>query len=159
MAVCKSKLTEKVVTIIGSILLVVLVGIQFVPTKPNLSEIVPETDFMVINSVPKTIQNKLQVSCYDCHSNNTEYPWYNKIQPIAWILEDHVVQGKEELNFNEWGNYSARRKNSKLKSIISQIEDDEMPLFSYTIVHGDAKLSEEDKKEIIKYLTQVKKDL
>lgn len=155
----KSKLTKKTVKIIGSILLVVLVGIQFMPTTQNQSDTVPQADFMIINTVPKTVQNKLQVSCYDCHSNNTEYPWYNKIQPVAWILEDHVVQGKEELNFNEWGNYSARRKNSKLKSIISQMEDDEMPLYSYTLIHGDAKLSEEEKMEIIKYLTLVKKDL
>jgi len=149
----------KAVKIIGFFLLIVLVGIQFVPTTQNQSDTVPKTDFMMINTVPKTIQSKLQVSCYDCHSNNTEYPWYNKIQPIAWILEDHVVKGKEELNFNEWGNYSTRRKNSKLKSIISQMEDDEMPLYSYSLIHSNAKLSEEEKKEIIKYLTQVKKDL
>lgn len=149
----------KAVKIIGFFLLIVLVGIQFVPTTQNQSDTVPQTDFMMINTVPNTIQSKLQVSCYDCHSNNTEYPWYNKIQPIAWILEDHVVKGKEELNFNEWGNYSTRRKNSKLKSIISQIEDDEMPLYSYSLIHGDAKHSEEEKMEIIKYLTQVKKDL
>jgi hypothetical protein len=135
------------------------VGIQFVPTKPNQSVMVPQTDFMVVNDVPLLVKKKIQVSCYDCHSNNTDYPWYNKIQPIAWILEDHIVEGKEELNFNEWGNYSTRRKNSKLKSIISQIEDDEMPLFSYTIVHGDAKLTEAEKKKIIKLMTQLKNDL
>jgi len=149
----------KEVKIIGFVLLIVLVGIQFMPTTRNQSDTVPKTDFMMVNTVPKTIQNKLQVSCYDCHSNNTEYPWYNKIQPVAWILEDHVVHGKEELNFNEWANYSARRKNSKLKSILSQIEDNEMPLYSYTLIHGDAKLSEKEKIEIIKYLTLVKKDL
>jgi hypothetical protein len=149
----------KAVKIIGFVLLIVLVGIQFMPTTRNQSDTVPKTDFMMVNTVPKTIQNKLQVSCYDCHSNNTEYPWYNKIQPVAWILEDHVVHGKEELNFNEWANYSARRKNSKLKSILSQIEDNEMPLYSYTLIHGDAKLSEKEKIEIIKYLTLVKKDL
>jgi hypothetical protein len=136
-----------------------MVSIQFVPTERNQSDVVPQTDFMRVNMVPKPIQNKLQVSCYDCHSNHTEYPWYNKIQPIAWILENHIVQGKKELNFNEWANYSDRRKNSKLKSIIRQIEDAEMPLSSYTIVHRDAKLSEEEKKEIIELMTQLKNDL
>ena len=114
---------------------------------------------MLVNNVPKDVQDKLKVSCYDCHSNNTEYPWYNRIQPVAWFLENHIREGKSELNFNEWGELSDRRKNSKLRSIISQIEDDEMPLDSYTFIHWDAKFSELEKKEIIKYMTQLKNSL
>ena len=78
---------------------------------------------------------------------------------MAWFLEDHIEEGKNELNFNEWGDYSDRRKNSKLRSIISQIEDDEMPLDSYTFIHRDAKFSESEKKEILKYMTQLKNKL
>lgn len=140
-------------------MLATLVGIQFVPTKPNQSVMVPQTDFMVVNNVPLSVKKKIQVSCYDCHSNNTAYPWYNKVQPVAWLLEDHVKEGKAELNFNEWDSLSSRRKNSKLKSIISQIEDGEMPLWSYTLVHRDAKLTEAEKKEIIKFIAQLKNDL
>ena len=77
-------------------------------------------------------------SCYDCHSNNTKYTWYNKVQPVAWFLEDHVKEGKAELNFNEWDSWSNCRKKSKLKSII---------------IHGDTKLS---KKEITQWLTQLR---
>ncbi len=149
----------KAFKIIGLVLLIVFVGIQFVPTARNQSDAVPQTDFMIVNNAPETIKIKLQVSCYDCHSNNTQYPWYNKIQPVAWILEDHIGHGKEELNFNIWGDLSRRRKNSKLKSIISQIEDDEMPLTSYALIHWDAKLSETEKREITKYLTLIKNDL
>ncbi len=139
--------------------MVALVVIQFFPMNRNQSESVPETDFMSVNTVPANIQNKIEVSCYDCHSNNTEYPWYNRVQPVAWFLEDHIKDGKAELNFNEWGDYSDRRKNSKLRSIISQVEDDEMPLDSYTFIHRDAKFSESEKKEIIKYLTKLKNNL
>jgi hypothetical protein len=149
----------KTIKIIALVFLVVLVGIQFVPTNRNQSEVVPKSDFMLVNNVPKDVQDKLKVSCYDCHSNNTAYPWYNKIQPAAWFLEDHIKEGKDELNFNEWGEYSDRRKNSKLRSIISQIEDDEMPLDSYTFIHGDAKLSKEVKTEMIQYMTQLKNSL
>lgn len=149
----------KTIKIIALVFLVVLVGIQFVPTNRNQSEVVPKSDFMLVNNVPKDVQDKLKVSCYDCHSNNTAYPWYNKIQPAAWFLEDHIKEGKDELNFNEWGELSDRRKNSKLRSIISQIEDDEMPLDSYTFIHWDAKFSELEKKEIIKYMTQLKNSL
>ncbi|WP_339840960.1 heme-binding domain-containing protein [uncultured Maribacter sp.] len=146
----------KIVKIIGLFLLVTLVGIQFFPTSRNQSDTIPRTDFMLVNDVPEQIKNKLQVSCYDCHSNNTAYPWYNKVQPVAWLLENHVKEGRAELNFNEWDSLSSRRKASKLKSIISQIENDEMPLASYTLIHSDAVFSETEKQDIIKFLTELK---
>ncbi|WP_339652591.1 heme-binding domain-containing protein [uncultured Maribacter sp.] len=149
----------KVVKKIALVLLVAFVGIQFIPTERNQSDSVPSTDFMLVNNVPENIQKKLQVSCYDCHSNNTDYPWYNKVQPVAWYLEDHVEHGKEELNFNEWDSYSSRRKNSKLKSIISQIEDDEMPLKSYTLIHRDARLSDNEKKIVLDWVSKLKDSL
>jgi hypothetical protein len=150
----------KFVKSIALILLVAFVGIQFVPTERNQSDVVvPKTDFMLINDVPKDIKNKLQVSCYDCHSNNTAYPWYSKIQPGAWFMENHIKEGKAELNFNEWDSLSNRRKKSKLKSIISQIKDDNMPLSSYTLIHRNTIFSENKKKEIIKYLTELKNNL
>ena len=133
--------------------------IQFFPTTLNERDTVPQSDFMVENQVPATIKNRLKVSCYDCHSNNTDYPWYSKIQPSAWYLEDHIQEGKDELNFNEWAEYSDRRKNSKLRSIISQIEEDEMPLDSYTLIHRDAILSDEDKTLIVDFITALKDSL
>jgi hypothetical protein len=147
----------KIVKIIALILLVGFVGIQFVPTDLNQSDTVPKTDFLLVNNTQENISALLQESCYDCHSNNTEYPWYNKVQPVAWFLEDHINEGKEELNFNEWDAYSNRRKNSKLKSIISQVKDDEMPLASYTLIHKDAKLSNSEKTLIIDYMKNLKK--
>ena len=149
----------KIVKIIALILLVGFVGIQFVPTDLNQSDTVPKTDFLLVNKTQENISALLQESCYDCHSNNTEYPWYNKVQPVAWFLEDHINEGKEELNFNEWDAYSNRRKNSKLKSIISQVKDDEMPLASYTLIHKDAKLSNSEKTLIIDYMKNLKETL
>jgi len=149
----------KVLKKITIILIVTFVGIQFIPTSRNESKSVPETDFMLVNNVPPAIENKLQVSCYDCHSNNTNYPWYSTIQPGAWFMENHIKNGKTELNFNEWADYSNRRKNSKLKSIISQIKDGEMPLNSYTIIHKDAALSETEKQEMIQWMTQLRDSL
>ena len=149
----------KIVKIIALILLVGFVGIQFVPTDLNQSDTVPKTDFLLVNNTQENISALLQESCYDCHSNNTEYPWYNKVQPVAWFLEDHINEGKEELNFNEWDAYSNRRKNSKLKSIISQVKDDEMPLASYTLIHKDAKLSNSEKTLIIDYMKNLRETL
>ncbi|GBF21605.1 hypothetical protein C21_03791 [Arenibacter sp. NBRC 103722] len=149
----------KLLKIIAWLALVALVVIQFFPVNLNESDTVPQSDFMIVNQVPATIKNQLQVSCYDCHSNNTDYPWYSKLQPAAWYLEDHIQEGKDELNFNEWATYSDRRKCSKLRSIISQIEEDKMPFDSYTLIHRDAILSDEDKTTIIDYMTALKDSL
>jgi len=138
------------------LLFIVFVGIQFIPMKLNVSDEVYETDFMNIYSVPKAISEKLVVSCYDCHSNNTKYPWYNKIQPVAWYLEGHIKEGKKELNFNEFGNYSVRRQKSKIKSIIREIERNKMPLVSYTNMHEDAILNKDEKKELLGYFEMLK---
>lgn len=146
----------KTVKKIMMVLLVAFVGIQFIPTERNQSDIVPVTDFMLVNKVPNNIKSKLQVSCYDCHSNNTNYPWYNKIQPVAWFLEDHINEGKAELNFSEWDSLSNRRKGSKLRSIIKQIESDKMPLSSYTIIHKEAVFSGTEKQDIISYMKKLK---
>jgi len=149
----------KTVKIILLILLVAFVGIQFIPAERNQTDIVPLTDFMLVNNVPNNIKNKLQLSCYDCHSNNTKYPWYNKIQPVAWFLEEHIKDGKKELNFSDWTTYSNRRKKSKLRSIIKQLESGEMPLNSYTLIHKDAKLLMEETNEMINFITQLKDSL
>lgn len=149
----------KVLKIIGWIALIAFVVIQFFPMDYNQSETVPQTDFMLVNKVPATVEKSLQLSCYDCHSNNTKYPWYNKFQPVAWFLEDHIKEGKAELNFNEWDYYSERRKNSKLRSIIKQIENGEMPLDSYTLIHRNAIFSKEEKETVLNYMKTLKDDL
>jgi len=145
----------KIVKISGLVLLIVFVVVQFVPTSLNQSDVIPPTDIMKTYDVPKQVEAIFKTSCYDCHSNNTNYPWYNKVQPMAWLLEDHINKGKEELDFSDFGSYSKRRQKSKLKSIRSQIEDDEMPLSSYTLIHRDAKLSESDKVMVVEWVNKI----
>ena len=145
----------KIVKISGLVLLIVFVVVQFVPTSLNQSDVIPPTDIMKTYDVPKQVEAIFKTSCYDCHSNNTNYPWYNKVQPMAWVLEDHINKGKEELDFSDFGSYSKRRQKSKLKSIRSQIEDDEMPLSSYTLIHRDAKLSESDKVMVVEWVNKI----
>ncbi|WP_372769620.1 heme-binding domain-containing protein [Lutibacter sp.] len=138
------------------ILLMAFVGIQFIPTIRNQSVLILQTDFNNTFEVPNNIQRILKISCYDCHSNNTNYPWYNKIQPASWLLEKHIKEGKKELNFSEFGTYSKRRQKSKLKAVINQIRDDEMPLYSYALIHGETILSERNKKYLIDWLSKQK---
>jgi len=141
------------------IIVIVLVGIQFIPTKRNQSTAILETDVTKTFDVPSNIQQILKISCYDCHSNNSIYPWYNKIQPVSWVMENHINTGKKELNFSEFGSYSKRKQRNKLKSIISQIKDDEMPLLSYTIIHRNAKLSVKDRELLINWITKLRDSL
>lgn len=136
-----------------------MVVIQFFPVVLNESGETPPTDFMQVNPVPERVSGILQRSCYDCHSNHTRYPWYNKVQPVAWFLQGHIQEGKEELNFSDWGLYSQRRQRSKLKSVISQVDEGEMPLPSYTWIHTDAALSEPDKAILIDYISELRDSL
>jgi len=150
---------KKYIKKIGIALLVVFIGIQFTPKTYNESTKVLTTNFMTTFDVPKNIESLLKNSCYDCHSNNTHYPWYNRIQPAAWFMESHINEAKEELNFSHFGDYSKRRQKSKLKSIISQITDNEMPLWSYTLIHQDAKLSEKDKEILEEWIENLRDNL
>ena len=125
-------------------LLVILVAIQFVQPARNQSVQVSTAGIASVTDVPANVQAILQNSCYDCHSNNTRYPWYATLQPGAWLMAYHIKEGKGELNFDEFGNYSKRRQLSKLKAIQGSIEDESMPLPSYTLVHRGASLSKTD---------------
>ena len=109
--------------------------------------------------VPEQVQGILEKSCYNCHSNNTDYPWYAYIQPLHWYLNDHIEAGKAELNFNEFDSYSSRRKLNKLRAIANSIEDGTMPLPSYTLLHGNAVLSETEKALLMSWIEKSKESL
>lgn len=139
----------KLVKLIGLAILIVLVGIQFIHTMRNQIAEIPSTDLILTYKISEEVGRQLHTSCYDCHSNNTIYPWYSRVQPIGWFLEGHINNGKAELNFSEFGSYSVRKQKNKLKSMVNQIEKDEMPLSSYTFIHRDARLSQECKKTLV----------
>jgi len=132
-------------------LLVVFIIIQFIQPVRNTSGQVLPTDISKTVSVPENVHQVLQRSCYDCHSNNTNYPWYNYMQPTAWILANHIKHGKRDLNFSDFGSYSMRKQQSKLKAIADQIKDGEMPLYSYTLIHKNARLTKEQKDLIVSW--------
>jgi hypothetical protein len=134
------------------LILIVFVIIQFFPVDYNISYEDTPNDFGNVLGAPKEIQDIFKSSCYDCHSNHTYYPWYSKIQPGSWFMEKHIKEGKKELNFNEFGSYSKRRQKSKLKSIANQIRDDKMPLFSYTLLHPNAKITKIKKNKILDWI-------
>ena len=141
------------------LLLVVLIAIQLIQLARNTNGQALPTDISKVVSVPENVQSLLKVACYDCHSNHTNYPWYTYLQPVGWILHNHIVNGKKELNFNDFGSYSKRRQQSKLKAIADQVRDDAMPLTSYKIMHADARLSKVEKDLIMNWATTTKNNL
>jgi hypothetical protein len=138
-------------------LLVILVIIQFIQPARNKSGQAMPNDISKMVAMPAKVQGILKKACYDCHSNNTQYPWYANVQPLNWFLDDHVQSGKAELNFNEFGAYTPRRQQSKLRSIENSLKDGTMPLSSYTLIHRNAILSEAEKMQIISWV-QISRD-
>ena len=130
----------------------IVLVIQVIPVERNVSTVPPGQSFEKTEKVPANVAAILKVSCYDCHSNNSRYPWYSELQPGAWFMARHIKKGKEELNFDEFNNYSKRRKKAKIKSIISQIEKEEMPFKSYLLLHPDAGITLNKKKVLLQVL-------
>lgn len=134
--------------------LVVLVGIQFIPADTNQQKGFSQTDIRYVYDVPEKVLKVLETSCYDCHSNNTSYPWYSKVQPVRLLMDKHIREGKAALNFSDFGDYSDRMKRNITQSIGSQVEEDEMPLPSYLLMHDEAKLSKEEKEALIDFFSK-----
>lgn len=141
--------------IILLVILFTVIVIQFIRPTKNVSDTRREADIITAFNIPSNVATVLKTSCSDCHSNNTRYPWYANIQPAGWLLAKHVSDGKEDLNFDEFANYSKRRQVSKLKSIRNSIKDASMPLSSYTLLHSDARLSDENKSIIISWTSKM----
>ncbi|TXE13509.1 hypothetical protein ESV85_05920 [Algoriphagus aquimarinus] len=143
---------KKLIWVSLFILIIVLVGIQFIPTNHNPNIPAGPDDFLVTNSSPVHIGKMLKTSCYNCHSDQVNYPWYSNFQPAGWLLDKHIKEGISELNFSEFGRLSGRMKKMKLESMIKQIEQEKMPISSYTLVHREAILSDAERKELTTYL-------
>ena len=141
------KLVKKILIV----LLIALVLLQFYPPEKNASGVIPETDLIVMAQPPGPVGDILKNSCYDCHSNTTNYPWYNNIVPVSYWLADHIEHGKEHLNFSVWGEYDAKKKAHKLEELIEEVKQHEMPLNSYLWMHSEAKLSEEQMETLIRW--------
>ena len=128
---------------------IVLVVIQFFRPEKNESNDLTY-DIATKYDVPNDVSHLLQVSCNDCHSNKTEYPWYANVQPVAWWLDHHVQDGRKHLNFSEVTTLPLFVQNHKLEEVIEMVDEHEMPLPSYTYLglHSEAKLSDEQRTKI-----------
>ena len=121
---------------------VIFIGIQFIPvdrTNPPVTEEI---------KAPENVLNILQTSCYDCHSNKTNWPWYSYVAPVSFFITGDVSEGRQHLNFTEWNNYDEKRKEKKLDGVAEAVEKGYMPLASYKLMHPSSKVDENEVKII-----------
>ncbi len=141
---------RKVLKWAGIIILVAFLLLQFMPRPAkNVSPEISEAHISKMVEIPPAVNKILDEACMDCHSNNTKYPWYSRIQPVAWWMGDHVIEGKKELNFSEFGNYTAKKQQKKWEETAEMVRDKEMPLKSYTYTHPGARLSAQERQTLI----------
>ena len=150
---------KKILKTVLIVLLIAFIVIQFIRPSKNAGEEIAANQITAVQQVPGDVQQLLKVSCYDCHSNTTHYPWYSKIQPVAWFLNDHIVEGKKELNFSEFANYPVFRRYKKFKETGKEVKDGDMPIFSYTLLHRDASLNADQKLLIETWAANAMKEM
>jgi hypothetical protein len=117
---------------------------QFIKPPKNQAEGLSENDISLAYEIPEAVHEILVQKCYDCHSNNTVYPWYSNLQPVGWFLYNHIREGKDHLNFSEFKSYPEKRAVHKLEELSEAVTDGWMPLDSYLWMHPHAKISAQD---------------
>ncbi|HYL80625.1 MAG TPA: heme-binding domain-containing protein [Candidatus Acidoferrum sp.] len=138
--------------------LVVLVA-QFIPVAKTNPSVDAAQTINAGMTLPAEVTQVFERSCQDCHSNRTVWPWYSQVAPASWLLAHHVNEGRRELNFSEWAQYPARRRDRKLKEICEQVRRGELPQASYTLLHPQAKLSDQEKQAICVWTDAARKAL
>lgn len=134
------------------VILIVFILIQFVRPVRNQSGQDEQSAIAVPFSIPDTVYSLFQNACFDCHSNDTNYPWYSNIQPVGWLIEKDISDGKAKLNFSELGSLSPRRQMSKWQNVENRIKDGTMPLPMYQFMHPRARLTEAERQRLIDWV-------
>lgn len=135
------------------------IALQFT-NPPRLNPaVVQGHDLMATNAPPPQIAALLKNACYDCHSSETQWPWYSHVAPLSWWLVKHVNDARDSLNFSEWPHDSARRARKKWNRIADAVDADEMPLPSYVWIHRQSRLNAQQRKQLIEWAQQEAKRL
>jgi hypothetical protein len=138
------------------ILLALLVIIQVFSIDKTRPEIVASEDLLQSDAVPEDVKTLLRNACADCHSFETKYPWYTNIEPLSWWIKGHIKGGRQKLNFSIWNSYPDKRKAHKIDECIEVLEQKRMPMKSYTWIHSEAKLSDENNKRLMAYFESLR---
>jgi hypothetical protein len=141
------------------LLIIAFIALQFVPVKMPGNTLAGKDDLISSGVLPENISSILRTSCYDCHSNQTFYPWYSKVAPASWLLAKDIREGRDNLNFSVWGSDSKRHQIGNLRKIREEVVSGDMPLGNYLIIHRRAKLSKEQKDALAKWTEDMTKNI
>lgn len=143
--------------LLGAVIL--LVAIQFIPTARNIELENEAGNFNALARPPAEISDLLNMACMDCHSQKTTYPWYASVAPISWLINNHVEEGREHLNFSTWGTYNFKQQAEKAAEAAEEVGERHMPLAAYTWMHGDAQLSDAQRNQLVVYFQQLEAEI
>jgi hypothetical protein len=142
----------------GLILAGIFIVLQFFQPELNRSGF-GDNNILVKEKLPENIGNMLKHSCFDCHSNQTNYPWYDRIAPASWMVAHHIREGKKQLNLSDWGSKDVIDKITFLGKIGDEVKSGSMPIPSYVMIHRDAKLSKQQTEELVNWTEKFSEEL
>jgi len=145
---------KKILKVLGLLILLSLIIIQFFRPEKNNNGYESFVNFEKDTKLPDEVLSIIKKNCFDCHTNQTRYPWYAEIAPVSYWLNDHINHGKKKFNMSEWDTYSLKKKDHKMEELIEEVKEGEMPLNSYTWIHGS--LSEEDREQLLQWASMVR---
>ncbi len=147
------KITIKKVVLM---LIVVFCLIQAIRIDKTITPIDTSKDLISITAPDVETTDILKKACYDCHSNQPTFPWYTNVAPVSWWIKHHIDEGRHHLNFSEWSTFSAKKKNHKIEECVEMLESNEMPMNSYTCMHKEAKLTNDQRLALVNYFKGLK---
>jgi hypothetical protein len=143
----------KVVKIVVGVFLALFILIQFIPFEVPKNSFDTNNDLILFHPSDQEVKGIVRTACYDCHSYETRYPWYSYVAPVKWLVIQDIREGREELNFSEWEKMEKREQIKMLEEIKEEVEGGSMPLPIYTLMHGNARLSDEEKIKLSEWAT------
>ena len=141
------------------LLAILFLVVQFFRPDRTNPDFDPAGELHAAAQVPERVSSLLRTACYDCHSNETVWPWYAHVSPSSWFVARHVDEGRRHLNFSTWGAYPPSKADHKLEEIIEYVGNGEMPLSSYPPLHPEAKLTDDDRQAIMSWARWMREEL
>jgi hypothetical protein len=135
-------------------LVAVFALLQFTSPPRTNPPVVPGHDLLATNPPPPGIAALLHNACYDCHSDETRWPWYSHIAPVSWLVADDVKDGRERMNFSDWPRALPERAAKRLERISEEVDDKDMPPAKYTLLHPEARLNAGQREQLIRWADQ-----
>lgn len=137
--------------------LIVIALIQFIPVNRINKPVDKKVDFVHVFQTPRNVEQILRKACYDCHSNETVYPKYAYVAPISWTIKNHISEGREYLNFSEWGTFNKDLKKGMLENSARTVKDYSMPNGGYIAQHPEANLTKAERVLLVNYFEEILK--